>query len=77
MLRQNLMCNADTGVIGYRWVEGWSHPYPDFNTNHQCRNFESVIEWAKQKAATVPRHSGHHFEGLQRQPGDKLWPTPP
>ncbi|KAL1964931.1 hypothetical protein VTN77DRAFT_6284 [Rasamsonia byssochlamydoides] len=47
MLRQALMCNADPGVIGYRYVRGReSRPYPDFNTPHKCRDFQGMLEWA-------------------------------
>ncbi|KAE9401368.1 hypothetical protein BT96DRAFT_773808, partial [Gymnopus androsaceus JB14] len=46
ILRQELMCIADVGVITYEWVDGWELPYPDFNTVHQCRNFEKVLDWA-------------------------------
>jgi len=45
ILRQNLMCVADTGVITYEWVEGFSDPYPDFNTLHKCRNFGKILDW--------------------------------
>ncbi|KAF9477270.1 hypothetical protein BDN70DRAFT_810980 [Pholiota conissans] len=45
ILRQALMCSADTGMITFEWVRGFSGAYPDFNTKHQCRNFEKLIAW--------------------------------
>ncbi|KAJ7104124.1 hypothetical protein B0H15DRAFT_766556, partial [Mycena belliarum] len=57
LLRQNLMCIADTGVITYEWVDGWELPYPDFNTAHQCRNYEKVLDWAYSEAVHVPRQN--------------------
>ncbi|KAJ6597467.1 hypothetical protein DFH09DRAFT_972116 [Mycena vulgaris] len=55
LIRQNLMCIADTGVITYEWVDGWDLPYPDFNTAHQCRNYDKVLEWAYSQSVHVPR----------------------
>ncbi|KAF7333837.1 hypothetical protein MVEN_02340600 [Mycena venus] len=46
LIRQNLMCNADVGVITYNWLKGWDKPFPDFNTWHQCRNFDRILEWS-------------------------------
>lgn len=45
MLRQQIMCTADTGLTTYVWVEGYQLPYPDFSTNHQCRDFERIKDW--------------------------------
>ncbi|CCM06831.1 uncharacterized protein FIBRA_09134 [Fibroporia radiculosa] len=46
MLRQTLMCHADTGLITYDWVAGYSTQYPDFSTRHVCRDFPRVLRWA-------------------------------
>ncbi len=47
ILRQQLMCTVDIGVLGQVW---WNRDqptaYPDFNTQHKCRNFEEVRQWA-------------------------------
>ncbi|KAJ7104123.1 hypothetical protein B0H15DRAFT_763792, partial [Mycena belliarum] len=45
MIRMNLMCAADTGLITYHWVQNWTMPYPDFNTLHQCRDFDAILKW--------------------------------
>ncbi|KAE9379888.1 hypothetical protein N431DRAFT_448721 [Stipitochalara longipes BDJ] len=47
MLRQRLTCTSDIGLVTAVWVESYGEPYPDFNTQHQCRNFEKVQTWAK------------------------------
>jgi len=48
IIRQQLMCQVDTGVLGQIW---WNkskpQAFPDFNTVHQCKNFESVRKWAE------------------------------
>ncbi|KAL4805647.1 hypothetical protein BDV18DRAFT_165544 [Aspergillus unguis] len=48
ILRQQLMCTIDTGVMGQVWVHP-DHPEPfvDFNTQHMCKNFEDVRAWAE------------------------------
>ncbi|ORY71450.1 tat pathway signal sequence [Pseudomassariella vexata] len=47
-IRQVLICNVDTGVLGQVWV----HPdkpsaFPDFNTEHKCKNYDDVRKWAE------------------------------
>lgn len=48
ILRQQLMCTVDVGMLGQVW---WNPPAPkafvDFNTKHTCRNFEDVRTWAE------------------------------
>ncbi|MCJ1442095.1 MAG: hypothetical protein MMC23_002587 [Stictis urceolatum] len=47
MLRMNLMCESDIGVITFHEVPGMDDgPWPDFSTWHTCRNFEAVRDWA-------------------------------
>ncbi|KJA15269.1 hypothetical protein HYPSUDRAFT_149341 [Hypholoma sublateritium FD-334 SS-4] len=53
-LRQVLMCSADVGMITYEWVRGFSSPYPNFNTRHQCRDFEKIISWGMANGVDIP-----------------------
>ncbi|KAL3472263.1 hypothetical protein BJX99DRAFT_9003 [Aspergillus californicus] len=48
IIRQQLMCTVDVGVLGQVWIHP-AHPSPflDFNTEHQCRNFEDIRAWAE------------------------------
>ncbi|KAL8376467.1 hypothetical protein RB595_007522 [Gaeumannomyces hyphopodioides] len=47
-IRQALMCNADTGLLGQVWYNPRNvTPFPDFNTKHRCKNFDAIREWAK------------------------------
>ena len=48
ILRQQLMCTTDVGVFGQVWLYP-DHPEPfvDFNTQHRCRNFEGIRQWAE------------------------------
>ncbi|KAK0625825.1 hypothetical protein B0T14DRAFT_405338, partial [Immersiella caudata] len=45
MLRQVLMCSADLHLIVYDWVEQVHYPWPDFGTDHMCRDYEQVHNW--------------------------------
>lgn len=50
IIRQRLMCTADSGIVTFRWVKGTPNPYPDFNTRHQCRSWEKLTNFAKSRA---------------------------
>lgn len=43
------MCTVDVGIFGQVWLFP-EHPEPfvDFNTQHRCRNYEDIQQWAKQ-----------------------------
>ncbi|KAK8066242.1 hypothetical protein PG997_012989 [Apiospora hydei] len=47
-LRQVLMCNVDTGVLGQVWYDHPEGPqaFPDFQSRHKCKNFDAVRDWA-------------------------------
>ncbi|PVI04003.1 hypothetical protein DM02DRAFT_625320 [Periconia macrospinosa] len=45
ILRQNIMCNADVGVIPHQWITATPDPYANFNTWHKCRDLSSVEKW--------------------------------
>ncbi|KAG6015625.1 hypothetical protein E4U54_003210 [Claviceps lovelessii] len=47
-LRQVLMCNVDTGVLGQVWTDkNAPMAFPDFNTRHRCKDYNLVREWAR------------------------------
>ncbi|KAF8868254.1 hypothetical protein CPB84DRAFT_1740886 [Gymnopilus junonius] len=64
-LRQVLMCTADANMITFEWVRGFSTAYPDFNTRHQCRNFEKLIDW--QNSNGIHGIAGSHIIRLEGQ----------
>lgn len=52
IVRQQLMCSVDIGVLGQVWFQpGDEKPeaYVDFNTQHKCRNFNAVRQWAEER----------------------------
>ncbi|KAG1838415.1 hypothetical protein C8R48DRAFT_742769 [Suillus tomentosus] len=62
MIRQNLMCNADVTMMTWDWIRGHKIPYPNFNTRHQCRNYEEILDWAVEHAVHIPRSAVTRFE---------------
>lgn len=54
ILRQKLMCDADTGIITYNWVKHHRLPHANFNVEHKCRNFEDVLSWVYAHRAPAP-----------------------
>lgn len=47
ILRQQLMCTADTSLFGQMWVNSTAlRTFADFSTRHKCKNFDLVREWA-------------------------------
>ncbi|KAJ8586434.1 hypothetical protein M405DRAFT_795536 [Rhizopogon salebrosus TDB-379] len=61
-IRQNIMCNADVTMVTWNWVENHKHPYPNFNTRHQCRNFEKILDWAVDHAIHINKFEVTRFE---------------
>ncbi|KAG2032725.1 hypothetical protein BDR03DRAFT_873419 [Suillus americanus] len=62
IIRQNTMCNADVMMITWDWVQGHKIPFPNFNTRHQCRNYEKILDWAVKHAVHVDKFEVTRFE---------------
>jgi hypothetical protein len=75
MIRQNVMCHADTGIITHNWVKHFPRPYPNFNTWHKCRNFDSVMEWVKD--SQLPQRPPNGADEWPKVPGSVVLDTPP
>ena len=71
MLRQSIMCQSDLGILTYNWVEVQDFPWPNFNTEHQCRDYEKVLEWDKEKEVMA------FEEKMTKTQGVTVLPTPP
>ena len=71
MLRQSIMCQSDLGVLTYNWVEVQDFPWPNFNTQHQCRDFEKVLKWGKEQEVMA------FEEKMTKTQGVTVLPTPP
>lgn len=62
MLRQNIMCKADTTMITWYWVQGYDSPQANFNTRHRCRNFEKIMDWSTEHAIHIDESKMIRFE---------------
>ncbi|KAH9834222.1 uncharacterized protein C8Q71DRAFT_166840 [Rhodofomes roseus] len=54
MIRQVLMCNSDVGLLTFDWVAGFDVPFPNFSTQHKCRDFERVYDWYERNMIDLP-----------------------
>jgi len=55
ILRQVVMCSADTSLLTFHWVEGNPFPYPDFSTWHRCRSPDAVLAWALERQPSMDK----------------------
>jgi hypothetical protein len=46
VIRHQLMCSADIGLFSLYMVDGDPQAWPELNTNHICRDFSAIKEWA-------------------------------
>ncbi|KAF2722905.1 hypothetical protein K431DRAFT_220920, partial [Polychaeton citri CBS 116435] len=79
-LRQNIMCHGDISLLTNNWVEGRDMPYPNFNTIHTCKKWDTLVEWNMNRDATVewvdgqgkkvltPPLKPHHIKGMTTPP---------
>ncbi|KAK8044806.1 hypothetical protein PG993_004830 [Apiospora rasikravindrae] len=70
LLMQNIMCNANTDVYTHIWTDTLTHPFPDFNIDHKCKNFEAVVAWQNENAldekafVALTRPEGYPFRKM-------------
>ncbi len=50
-IRQSLVCHADIALHTYTWEDFQLVPYPDFKVDHECKNWDSIVNWTKKYAA--------------------------
>lgn len=76
ILRQVLMCNVDTGVLGQVWYDPEKPAtFPDFHTTHVCKNYDAVRQWAEKLQA--PPVDELPADYLQPAAPDSIWPSTP
>ncbi|OAA72654.1 hypothetical protein LEL_08438 [Akanthomyces lecanii RCEF 1005] len=80
-LREAIMCAGDVGVYMSFWVENRDIPWPDFEVEHKCRSWDSIVAYANEAAHGIrmpakpsdavvfisPR--GHHAAVRMASPG--------
>ncbi|KAI0154991.1 hypothetical protein GGR57DRAFT_102205 [Xylariaceae sp. FL1272] len=45
-VRQALMCNPDISIYTHVWIPGYRKPWPNFDVEHECINWEVLNGWA-------------------------------
>jgi hypothetical protein len=46
------MCHGDVSLLTYNWVEGRDMPYPNFNTVHKCKKWDTLVAWNRNRDVT-------------------------
>ena len=46
-LRQTLMCHGDDALVSFFWKPDHRWPWPNFAIDHECRNWDALLEWAE------------------------------
>jgi len=80
ILRQQLMCTVDVGVLGQVWFQPDESKPPgafvDFNTMHKCRNFDAIRNWAeKHQLPEVEKIPADFLESPKK--GDRIYHSVP
>lgn len=52
-LREALMCNADTSIMTFRWVEQFPIPVSNLWSKHQCVKWDMVENWADNRRVNL------------------------
>ncbi|PLB50800.1 hypothetical protein P170DRAFT_474356 [Aspergillus steynii IBT 23096] len=70
ILRQKIMCDADSNLVTYNWVQRVRSPVANFNSHHQCHDFKEVMGWAEEHsfASTLDFEKPTEIVGLQEYP---------
>lgn len=71
MLRQQIMCTGDVGLLVFHWVEGHVNPWPDYNTWHQCRDYEKILAWRDEHESHLPLELSEGIVRLKETPDRK------
>ncbi|EFQ93973.1 hypothetical protein PTT_08499 [Pyrenophora teres f. teres 0-1] len=50
VLRLNLMCHSDINVFTFHPKPGKEGYWPEYNSQHVCRNFDQIKHWARANA---------------------------
>ncbi|CAI7675679.1 unnamed protein product [Penicillium manginii] len=75
IIRQQLMCTVDTGVVGQIWIYPENpEPYVDFETHHKCKNFEDIRQWVEK--SQLPEKPPWDFL-VHPGPGDRIYKEMP
>jgi hypothetical protein len=63
-IRQSLMCSADVTPLSYVWWSKSDELLPSTAVQHTCRDFNALVEWAKEHRALKVDKKTHVFDPL-------------
>ena len=52
-LRLAIMCNPDVTILTYDWMPNYKKPWPNFNINGECVNWDKLEAWAEERAFSL------------------------
>ena len=55
------MCDADTGIVTYTWLKHHYMPHPNFNVEHNCRDWDAVSEFAVERQVNSSGEGHNYF----------------
>ncbi|KAF7346863.1 hypothetical protein MSAN_01825700 [Mycena sanguinolenta] len=61
-VRQSLMCSGDTSMLVWQWHDAINKTTVEGNTAHTCRNFDNLLDWAKQRELPDAYDASVHIE---------------
>ncbi|PYH44305.1 oxidase ustYa family protein [Aspergillus saccharolyticus JOP 1030-1] len=66
ILRQSVMCHADISMITMTWEPTSKYPAADFQNVHECKNWDVLYEWQKQRSVDMmkPGFLVHPYLGV-------------
>ncbi|KAI4128045.1 MAG: hypothetical protein LQ347_004346 [Umbilicaria vellea] len=67
ILLEAFMCNANIEPILHYWVDIAEEPFPDFDNNHQCRDFDTVLKWHEEHSVGMS-----YFRRTMRRPDNVI-----
>lgn len=74
------MCHDDLSLVTYNWVKGLDVPYPNFNTYHTCKNWDTFLALNQKLDVSARWEDGKVVElyPIPRKPEhvDGMWPPP-
>jgi hypothetical protein len=43
-----MMCHGDIAIQTFDWMPDYRWPWPNFEIVHECRDWDAILDWAKQ-----------------------------
>ena len=59
-IRQTIMCHGDITPITFEWIDELGSYIAHHTTRHQCRDFDTIYQWAKRRDTTGMHADGKH-----------------